>query len=517
MSYLDLYETRLMLEDVMRLVEAANYNAYVDKETGELLLSRKEFDEVCSIDPTPAKIYAKWLLTQYFKAKKTGEAEGMDPEEVYRRFIEDGQARIGPALSVFNDLKRNPEKAKEEGINLDIGGYDISKLQDLAIKYEDKKDQFVSKSAAEKDIVPIYEDEHWKILSPKTHLAARKYGTGTSWCTAVDNPYHYDHYTKQGPLIIIIDKTKPAVTPNSRSDMKGGMASHRWQIHLSSDQFKDASDSEVQDRMAILNMLPSAARTALSKVGLNPETYELLAMFGYRNRDNIDGERVKQLLAAGGDPHVHGEAVLKWAIKTHEDAIADQLIRDLRTERSVLADLVAEAAAASNFLFVRKIVDAVGPEAINANGAKALVKACQYPIASEDNRVYEKAKKAIKANGERPQQSRLPPREAIEAALGKAETTQYDALTEKVKVFYEQAFPIIQYFVEKGADVNAQNGEVLGSVCQWSNDGVLQIIEYLIQHGANVNANHSLAYWRAYNNFRPKVLKLLMSHGGKAA
>jgi len=504
-----------MLEDVIRLVEAANYNAYVDKETGEPLLSRKEFDEVCSIDPTPTKTYAKWLLSQYLKAKKTGEAEGIDPDEIHRLFIEDGEARVGPALSVFNDLKRNPEKAKEDGINLDIGAYTIPKLEDLATRYANKKDQFISKSAAEKDANIIYEDEHWKILIPKSHLAARKYGTGTHWCTAVDNPAHYDRYTKSGPLVIIIDKTKPAVTPKRNQNTNGGLKSHRWQIHVSSNQFKDAADTEVQDRAAVLQLLPPKAREALANVGVSLETYRLSDIFSYQNREKgINAEEVKQLLAAGGDPHIQNEAVLKWAVREHETEIVDQLIKDPRTSREVLANLVADAVTSFNFVFVHTVVDTVGPDAINANGAVALVNACTYPMSLEESKIFEKAKKAVGENIKK--KGHISSRDAVEIALGPTGIAQYDQLNENVKVYYERMFPMIRYLVEHGADVNGRDNKALGNICMWSNDTVLQIIEYLIQHGAEVNGNRSFAYWQAYNNFRPKVLKLLTSHGGQS-
>jgi ankyrin repeat protein len=93
---------------------------------------------------------------------------------------------------------------------------------------------------------------------------------------------------------------------------------------------------------------------------------------------------------------------------------------------------------------------------------------------------------------------------------------QYNQLAENVAEFYKNAFPIIRYFIENGADPNSQNGEALGNLCHWSNEYVLEIITYLLDHGAEVNKNSSLAYWTAFNYCRPKVLQLIISRGGKA-
>jgi len=92
----------------------------------------------------------------------------------------------------------------------------------------------------------------------------------------------------------------------------------------------------------------------------------------------------------------------------------------------------------------------------------------------------------------------------------------YMKISEKAMEFYKNASPIIHYFVDNGADPDSQNGEALGNLCKWSNDYVLELIEYLLNKGADVNINASLPWWTAWNNHRPKVLQILMSHGGRA-
>jgi len=564
MSYFELYEVKKefdetlnLLKDIVKLSEAANYQNYAEKVPW---LTKKEFDKLVAIDPTANKMYSKWLVDKYIKivSSKTDETE---PEERKRRYFEDADAQdLRGALELFYKVTKTKggliSQAKKDISGIEFGisqgttpnneetrntlatlrqkiamleGFTATDIMaiptpnalcDLIAPFRAKTEELVTKKEKLKDAVLIYEGpqeittpdgeqrERFLIVSPRSHLAARKYGADTRWCTAVENPHHYNHYSSKGPLYIIIDW----------ATYKRGTRKGKWQIHIPTDQFKDGEDNEVDDRAAILRSLPKEAQAALASVGINVYTYKLQAMFSWRNRqkeDDIDIEEIRDLLNNGASLHVANEAVLKWAVKRTDAAdIIDRFLQDPETDRSVLADLVAEAANASNFEFVQRIVSVVGPDAINANGSKALIQACAYPISPEDNRIYELAKKAIKTNSTAI--NRLPPREAIERAVGAGGMQQYDNLSQKVEAFYQKAIPIIKYFVEAGADVNAQNGEPLSHLCTWSNDHVLWLIEYFIQHGADVNANHSVAYWKAYNNFRPKVLKLLVANGAKA-
>lgn len=540
-GYMELYETRKLLEDL--LWEAASYRDYkdpttgqprIDKETGEPVLTREEFDKVCAIDPTPTKAYCNWLVPQFVKIKR--EAKKIHEEEPIRLFFED-QARLAEAFKVMEEVKR----VKPTGVNLDIMSYKTLADFEAAMEPYKKKENLTTKSSRSKDVDLLYEDDTWKILIPRSWDAARKYGTFTHWCTAVGDSSgegHYKRYSGQGPLIIIWEKTKPLGWPSKnqcpadelearlvagkgpptppRNDP--GYPSFKYQVHLASDQFKGATDNEVgaENRMKILKALPEGAQEALSKAGLSMWSYELISIFSYDYKGTIDGKILRNLMAHGADPHIKNEAVLKWAVANNDTEMADWLIKDKNTDRKVLADMVTEAAGASNFEMVEKIVNIVGPDAINANGGRAFVAATRYPIDNEDNAINEKVKKAVRANADLPRDRRVPVGPMVEQLLGAQGINQYNALSEKVAVFYEKATPIIHYFIERGADPNSQNGEALANLCKWSNEHVLGLIEYLLGKGANVNINSSLPYWTAFNNCRPKVLQLLIASGGKA-
>ena len=59
----------------------------------------------------------------------------------------------------------------------------------------------------ESQVIKIYEDDTWLLVRPLTHLASRKYGANTKWCTTQENNIEYfQKYTKKGVLIYCTNK-----------------------------------------------------------------------------------------------------------------------------------------------------------------------------------------------------------------------------------------------------------------------------------------------------------------------
>jgi hypothetical protein len=59
----------------------------------------------------------------------------------------------------------------------------------------------------ETQVIKIYEDDTWVLVRPLTHLASRKYGSNTKWCTTQENNTEYfQKYTKRGVLIYCTNK-----------------------------------------------------------------------------------------------------------------------------------------------------------------------------------------------------------------------------------------------------------------------------------------------------------------------
>ena len=109
---------------------------------------------------------------------------------------------------------------------------DCKSLSELIEWVKNLSDDFKpvrKQSKAKADLEKVYEDDEWVVYVPHSHAAARRGGAGTRWCTASENGYYYNMYSKQGPLYINIRKSDGA----------------KFQFHFESDQFMDADDDPV--------------------------------------------------------------------------------------------------------------------------------------------------------------------------------------------------------------------------------------------------------------------------------
>ena len=109
---------------------------------------------------------------------------------------------------------------------------DCKSLSELIEWVKDLSDDFKvvrKQSKAKADLEKVYEDDEWVVYVPHSHAAARRGGEGTHWCTASENDYYYNYYSKDGPLYINIRKSDGA----------------KFQFHFESGQFMDADDDPV--------------------------------------------------------------------------------------------------------------------------------------------------------------------------------------------------------------------------------------------------------------------------------
>ena len=102
----------------------------------------------------------------------------------------------------------------------------IGWVKDLSDDFKAVRKQSKSKADLEK----VYEDNEWVVYVPHSHAAARRGGEGTHWCTASENDYYYNYYSKDGPLYINIRKSDGA----------------KFQFHFETNQFMDADDEPVE-------------------------------------------------------------------------------------------------------------------------------------------------------------------------------------------------------------------------------------------------------------------------------
>ena len=102
----------------------------------------------------------------------------------------------------------------------------IDWVKDLSDDFKPVRKQSNAKSNLEK----VYEDGTWVVYVPHSHEASRRGGEGTHWCTASENPYYYNMYSKQGSLYINLRKSDNA----------------KFQFHFETMQFMDSNDNSVR-------------------------------------------------------------------------------------------------------------------------------------------------------------------------------------------------------------------------------------------------------------------------------
>ena len=129
---------------------------------------------------------------------------------------------------------------------------DCKSLSELIEWVKDLSDDFKpvrKQSDAKENLEKVYEDDEWIVYVPHSHTAARRGGEGTRWCTASEDDFYYNMYSKQGPLYINVRKSDGA----------------KYQFHFETDQFMDANDDPI----------------GLNKIGLSDGLAEFYTKIGY--------------------------------------------------------------------------------------------------------------------------------------------------------------------------------------------------------------------------------------------
>ena len=173
-----------------------------------------------SIDPTRNKIYMQWIVGQHLKWLRGTPG--------FERWAEDFLA-IHRDLSEFERVKgRMPGDQRD--INRYKTYYDLRRAIEPYLETksgkEIKRDEV---EAFRKEIRTVYEGPDVRIYIPKSEKSSCFLGRGTKWCTAAENSYnYYNHYSKNGPLIVFI-------FPDGR----------KFQLHNESGQFMNEQDYQV--------------------------------------------------------------------------------------------------------------------------------------------------------------------------------------------------------------------------------------------------------------------------------
>jgi hypothetical protein len=193
---------------------------------------------------TKVGVYTNWLVKQWMGLPNEAEKEyaygspdwSVALERLQSLFMED-LYKTTEDLEKLHYLKKT-KKYK--------GQKDIGQIKSVADLYDNVKDYKVSKDEITKtkaerlrdDVEKVYEDDKWLILVPKSKEASCHYGGGeTRWCTASKTSNYYDHYTKQGPLYMMMYKEDSGKSPSE---------SRSHQFHFESNSFYNSEDRSIE-------------------------------------------------------------------------------------------------------------------------------------------------------------------------------------------------------------------------------------------------------------------------------
>ncbi len=230
--------------------------ALMDKET--LMAFMKADPTTIQTDEEIKKVgaYSQWVIKQYMNLQQgCDQAHTYDPkptspwsqclEESQRLFMEDIY-KVTEDLLKFDHLKKTPKYTGEKDINKFKSTQELyDAIKDYKIDTEE-----LTTTKAERirdDAEVVYEDSQWIIIVPHSKEASCHYGGGQSrWCTASKSSNYYDHYSKQGPLYMVMRKEDAQKGPNE---------SKSHQFHFESNSFMNAEDRQI-DLATFFNQYP---------------------------------------------------------------------------------------------------------------------------------------------------------------------------------------------------------------------------------------------------------------------
>lgn len=175
---------------------------------------------IASHDPTRNHKYTQWMVMRWTQGRMRLEDLPMVMDD----------------LEVFDRAKARLEK---RDINLYQNRAELADAvapfrdPEAPVSSRDEQRRINNRMHQEDHAQVLLDDAEYKIVVPLTHEASKHFGVNTQWCTAMRNDSsHFDRYTRQGPLYIILHK--PTNT--------------RWQFHFESRQFGDKNDHMIDLR-----------------------------------------------------------------------------------------------------------------------------------------------------------------------------------------------------------------------------------------------------------------------------
>lgn len=259
----------------LQFLEAISYDKFKN------LLDEEMFKFFLDLDPTSKKKYSQWIIHSFFKlfkkhidklfaeAKLGNNPNDKNDKNIYtyplsknlvqllsefydksmslHTFFSEDASKITQDLKKYDKLNNKNILSQEDKNIHNIQGY--ADLWEVLNKYSKEIDEIElkEKPLSDEDRKKLFENDEWLVVIPLTFKASCKYGANTRWCTtAKDDPSYFEYYSKDGPLIIIINKKD----------------NNKWQLHFESSQWKDERDEEI-NRDSLLTLLPNDLKKSI--------------------------------------------------------------------------------------------------------------------------------------------------------------------------------------------------------------------------------------------------------------
>lgn len=202
----------ILLEDIAAVRK--NYPKISDEDFNQLIRLDPTFDE----NRDSVGTYGKWILTLFNKGKLDRKNHVTD---ILSRFENNKKQLKNKDINTFKSIED-----LENYLNDDNNYKDLSHRQEVRQRQQDRKNSDLTNEA---DLV--FNGSEWEVWTPKTYAASCKLGQGSSWCTAsTESDYYYNHYTSQGPLFIVLNKSNKE---------------EKYQFHFETFSFMDINDSSI--------------------------------------------------------------------------------------------------------------------------------------------------------------------------------------------------------------------------------------------------------------------------------
>ena len=191
-------------------------------------LAEEKFPELEDVLPIirhadPSKhlcVYMDWLCKSYNR----GEYNISEIEEVKE------------VMSIFDK-----NKVRYQGKDKDINSFTYPSLKEFLGIVNNPTISDVK--TGESDRIVMYDGPLGTLYVPLNEKTSCELGSGTKWCTAAESGNMFNHYSKQGPIYIWIDKQWNS---DKMKELTGeNQLSKKFQFHFETGQFNDELDKNI--------------------------------------------------------------------------------------------------------------------------------------------------------------------------------------------------------------------------------------------------------------------------------